>query len=1123
MRMSVMMRRALALIAGLVLAAPGLAQAQAQARAQAQAQAQAPAPKPALAEPALSPDGREIAFASGGDIWTVPAAGGVAHLLVTDPATESRPIWSPDGAELAFLSTRNGAPNIYILTLATGAVRRLTWSDAAEQLDAWSRDGKWIYFSSSANDIARQADVFRVAATGGTPLEVSRERFLSEFNSAPSPDGRTIALMAKGNSGIQWWRNGHAHIDEAELWLKPVANGAPYRRLLGPGAKHLWPMWSPDGATIYYMSDQSGSENLWRLPAAGGAPTEVTHFTAGRLVYPAIAKDGGSIVFERDFTIWKLDVKSGAAAPVPVTLRGAPASGGDRHLSETSFQAMALSPDGKKVAVVAHGQVFAVGAKDGGPAQRVSESPAGGQLAWAPDSRRLVYVSQQGLTDRLTLYDFADRHERALTSGAVHDAGPVFSPDGKMVAYIRNRRELRLITLGEGGTPAKDVLLSSGALGVFQSAAPAWSPDNRWLAFGSTDSKSFRNVWVVPAAGGAARPVSFLANGDGVSQIVWSKDGKYLVFDSAQRSEDVQLVRVDLLPHVPRYREDEFRDLFKPAESPDHKTAPPSRAPGAPETPAPAPTPTPAGLDAKAPDKVADAADKLAETTPGPKPKVEPVRIVFDGIRERATILPLGLSAEAPVISPDGKTLVFRSELGRQTALYSYDLDELVREPPVPRQLAASRRGKRFVAFAPDSKKIYYLEGGFVTATPLDGPRQEFVPVTAELDVVFDSEKVVAFDQAWSLLNRLFFDARFNGKDWAALRERWLPYIEGAHTSDEMRRLTNLMIGELNASHSGINRPSEGFGATPAGRIADLGLRFEREPYEAGKGLVVREVMTLGPAATEGSIKPGDILTAVEGRALSPNVDLDALLLDRAGKRTTLTVRTGAATREAVVRPVSSTVASGLLYRHWIAGQRAYVDRISGGRLGYVHIADMSSEALSQLYLDLDAQNQGKQGVVVDVRNNNGGFVNGYVLDVFTRKNYLTMVPRDFAGQPSRQALGQRALGSPTVLLTNESSLSDAEDFTEGYRALGLGKVVGVPTAGWIIYTSNAALIDGSVVRLPSTRILDAGGKDMEMHPRPVDVTVERPLGESVVGKDAQLEAAVAELLQSLPKSAPKP
>ncbi|HLZ76407.1 S41 family peptidase [Phenylobacterium sp.] len=1089
--------------------------------------AQPPSPqalvgRPAFATPTLSPDGKEIAFASGGDIWTVPAAGGTARLLVTDPATEERPIYSPDGEEMAFTSTRAGAPNIYIVTLATGQVRRLTWSDAPEQLDAWSRDGKWIYFSSNANDVRRQTDVFRVAATGGTPLEVSRERFLAEFNSAPSPDGAAIALIAKGNSGVQWWRNGHAHIDEGELWLKPIAAAGSYKRLLGPDAKHLWPMWSPDGVTLYYMSDASGSENLWKLPAAGGQPTQITHFTAGRVLFPSIARDGAAIVFERDLGIWKLDLKSGQAAQVQIALRGAPASAGDRRLNETSFQQMALSPDGKKVAVVAHGEVFAASAKDGGPAERVTDK--GGiqnDLFWSPDSRRLAYVVQRGLESHIATYDFQTRRERMLTGGPAFDAAPSWSPDGKMIAYVRERKELRVIALNDAGEAQKDSLVFTGLIAGFGGSGPAWSPDNKWLAFGVSDAKSFRNVWVIPlaaggAAGGEARPVSFLANGN-ASTIVWSKDGKYIVFDTAQRSEDVHIVRVDLLPHVPRYREDEFRDLFRQETRPDAPRPPAApTSPGVkpPEAPPPAPRPDdPPGItEAKMGEaKTADA--KTAADKPDAKPKMEPVKIVFEGIRERATYLPLGVSAEAPAISPDGKTLVFRSSLSGQSVLYSYNLDELVREPPTPQQVASSRRTKRFIAFTPDSKALYYLDGGAVTTTPLEAPRPRAIAVNAEMDVAFDQEKLTTFNQAWSLLDRRFFDPKFHGQDWTALRTRFAPYIEGAHTPDEMRRITNLMIGELNASHSGINAANP-----PARRVADLGLRFDREAYEAGKGLVVREVVTLGPAAIEGSIKPGDVLLAVDGRPLGPAVDLDQLMLDRAEKRTVLTVRTGSATRQAVVRPVSSAVASGLLYRQWITSQRAYVDRISGGRLGYVHIADMSSEALDQLYLDLDAQNQGKEGVVIDVRNNNGGFVNGYVLDVFSRRNYLTMTARGETGVPSRQYLGQRALGLPTVLLTNESSLSDAEDFTEGYRALKLGKVVGVPTAGWIIFTSDIPLVDGaSIVRLPFSRIQGAAGDDMELHPRPVDVMVERPLGDTLQGKDTQLEAAVAELLKGLP------
>ena len=255
-------------------------------------------------------------------------------------------------------------------------------------------------------------------------------------------------------------------------------------------------------------------------------------------------------------------------------------------------------------------------------------------------------------------------------------------------------------------------------------------------------------------------------------------------------------------------------------------------------------------------------------------------------------------------------------------------------------------------------------------------------------------------------------------------------------------------------------------------------------------------------------------MLSVDGEAVGPHANLDRMLVGKVGRRTVLRVAGAAGReREVAVRPVNVTTADGLHYREWVNGRRAYVEKISGGRLGYVHIADMSSESLDQLYLDLDAQNQGRRGVVIDVRNNHGGFVNGYALDVFARRNYLTMTPRGQPPVPSRQALGQRALGLPTVLVTNESSLSDAEDFTEGYRSLGLGKVVGKPTAGWIVYTYGRPLIDGSTVRVPYTLVQDGRGQAMEMNPRPVDVAVDRPLGETATGRDAQLEAAVKVLL----------
>ncbi|MGD0443710.1 MAG: S41 family peptidase [Edaphobacter sp.] len=1049
---------------------------------------------PSLSEPAISPDGKEIAFASGGDIWTVPASGGEAHLLVTDPATESRPMYSPDGTKLAFVSTRTGAGNIYVLTLATGELMRLTYADRPDSLDGWSHDGKWIYFTSAVNDIAGQGDIFRVSSGGGTPLEVSHERYLGEFESAPSPDGQTVALVAKGISFAQWWRNGHAHIDETEVWLKPVAESGKYQMLLKADAKHAWPMWSVDGKTLFYMSDASGAENIWMVPVATPASAkELTHFKEGRVLWPSIGDGGKAIVFERNFAIWKMETATGKAERVPIALRGVPASPGVTHVTETSFNTMALSPDGKKIAVIAHGEVFAASAKDGGEAQRLTHTPtAESDPVWSADSMKVVYRSEAGAGEasghNLVMYDFAAGKQTVLTQPGSDDGKAKWSPDGKSVAYLRDDKELHVLTVPtQAGVAVADRTVASGAL---PRSSVAWSPDSQWVAYTADDSRSFRNVHVVQAAGGESHAVSFLANGE-IGDLAWSPDGKYILFDTAQRSEQAQIARIDLLPHVPKYREDEFRELFRP-----------SKTPGTPSTPAV----TPQGEEK--PEAPAAAADAKK------KPEPVPVKIVFEGIHDRLTFLPLGLNVEAPVISPDGKTLLFAARTANQQSLYTYSLDELAKEAPVARQLTSTPGRKSDYVFTPDNKDVLYLENGTVKSITIESRTPKTIAVTAAMQIDFDVEKKVVFEEAWETLNRRFYDAKFNGHDWLKLHDEWAPYIAGVRTSDELRRDINLLIGELNSSHSGINRGGgPGNGPQPV-QVGNLGLRFDREAYEAGKGLVVREVIALGPAAIEGSIKPGDRLVSVNGEVVGAK-NLDSLLEDTVGKRVVLGVETAGKARDAVVRPVSSTAAVGLLYRQWVEDRRALVDRVSGGKIGYVHIADMSDASLQQLYIDLDAQNEAKQGVVVDVRNNNGGYINGYALDVFTRQNYLTMTPRGQPPVPSRQSLGQRALGLPTVLVTNESSLSDAEDFTEGYRSLKLGKVVGEPTAGWIIFTGAQQLIDGSAVRVPGDRIQDMRGQTMEMHPRPVDVEVERPLGETETGTDVQLERAVKELLSS--------
>jgi Tol biopolymer transport system component/C-terminal processing protease CtpA/Prc len=1071
-------------------------------------------PRPMLAEPTISPDRREIAFVSGGDIWTVPATGGEARLLISHAATESRPLYSPDGRRLAFTSTRTGNGDVYVLTFANGDLRRLSASDANDQVDGWSRDGEWVYFSSAHGDVAAMNDVYRVRAVGGTPMPVSADRYVNEFGSAPAPTGEAVALTTRGRASADWWRLGRSHIDETELWLMHEGRAPRWERITERGAKTMWPMWSADGRTMYYVSDRAGdgvnldedtpanqviAANIWMHPI-GGTARRLTSFPNGRVLWPSISADGRAIVFERDFRVWTMDLPAGEAKPVEIALRGAPAAAGTERLTlTTGVQEIALAPDGKKLAFIARGEVFAVASKDGGDATRVSTSPAlESQLVWAPDSRRLVYTSDRDGVSHLFLYDFASRTETRLTSGAESDVSPRFSPDGTQIAFARGGRELRVLEL----STKRERVVATGPMDrpPFVSDRPyAWSPDGRWIAYlTSAGNKQFTNVHIVAAAGGPSRQVSWLANSF-ANTVSWSPDGTYLLFDSGQRTESGELARIDLQPRTPRFREDQFRDLFDIQQPATTRATPPATPPAR-------------------RDSLANVSD-TART--GSAPRRTPVEIAFEGIRNRLTLVPVAVDVGSQVISPDGKSVLMIAGAAGQANLWLYSLDELAREQPVARQLTSTAGGKSSAQWSPDGKEVYYIEQGRIQILSIETRQARPLAVTAEMDVRFEEEKLAVFRQAWTWLNDNFYDSAFHGTDWTAARARYAPHVAGARTRDEMRRVIALMIGELNASHTGINPPA-GSTVTSVGR---LGARFDRADYERSGALRVTEIIPLGPAALAGGLETGMYLLAVDGQRLDARTNLDELLDRKIGRRVALTVARSAGgdgTREIAVRPINTATEKALLYRDWVERNRAYVERASNGRLGYVHMFDMTAASLAQLYVDLDAENHSRDGVVIDIRNNNGGFVNAYALDVFSRRPYLTMTPRGVGAAPARSQLGQRSLEAPTVLVVNQHSLSDAEDFTEGYRALGLGKVIGEPTAGWIIYTSNVPLVDGSVLRIPFIRITAADQTDMELKPRPVDIPVTRPIGEGVAGKDSQLDAAVRELIGALGQPKPR-
>ena len=612
-----------------------------------------------------------------------------------------------------------------------------------------------------------------------------------------------------------------------------------------------------------------------------------------------------------------------------------------------------------------------------------------------------------------------------------------------------------------------------------------WSPDSKWIAYMPVGDRQFSNVHAVNVETGKGGQVSFLPNVNN-NTLSWSPDGSFIIYVSSQRTETAQVARIDLLPRTPQFREDQFKDLF--VEQPQRK--PPAPQPSA------TPTASPTNADTK-------------------KDETKKTEVDFENIRKRLSFFPLGIDVNYEAISPNGKYALFIASAAGQQNIYVYPLEELTREPLVAKQITSTTGFKSTAQFTPDSKEIIYLENGRINFINIDNRQTRALSVTAEMDVDFSKEKMVVFNQAWGLLNEHFYDSNYHGVNWNQIKQIYEPLIAGTQNADVMRRLLNLMVGELNASHLGASAPANP--ATQAAPVGKMGLRFDRVTYEQTGKLKITEVIALSPAATAKEIKAGQFLLAVEGQTISANTNLDEVMSYKNNKKVSLTISDdGTNKKEVVVKPVTTGNEKNLLYRQWVEANRAYVERTSNGRLGYVHIPDMSANSLQQLYIDLDAENMKREGVVIDVRNNNGGFVNVYAIDVFARRGYLLMTPRGLPTANGRTQLGQRSLERPTILITNRHSLSDAEDFTEGYRTLKLGKVVGEPTAGWIIYTWNTSLIDGTGFRLPRMKITTNEGVDMELNPRQVDIPVKRAIGESYQGKDSQLDAAIKELLEQL-------
>lgn len=1021
--------------------------------------------------PSLSPDGDKLCFGYQGNLWVAPSTGGVATRLTANDSNDTNPRWSPDGRWIAFNSDREGGNQVFLIPSSGGPARQLTFyaspplfGTSATAVYDWFPDGKSLLVTTSRE--TRRESIYRMdVETGRLKLLVSDD-MRSTFP-ALSPDGKWIAYTRGGLSDTI--RKGYRGAANYDIWVVPTDLATPPKRLTDSDKNDMWPAWSKDSRTVYYCSERGGISTVWKQARDGGKPVQVVQSPPDAVRFLASSRRAPVLAYEADrriFTVFENAPPKEAKLICRTDERGPKTT--YATYSGNNVSEFAVSPDGKRTALIIRGDIFVCNNDKPGDARRVTDTPAKEvDVQWSPDGKRLVYASNRTGSYRLYLFELATRETKPLTTGDGIDTDPFFSPDGKWIAFLRAPKT-GIFAIKPDGT-GEQLLIQGPKISEFR-----WSPDSKWVAYTREDDIRGFDEWIAPLSpdGGALKagaPIN-VTDHPGINQGPrWTADGAKLLFRSNRyRNRDVETLNHEgkyalYATSLEREKEklDEEDDPLKPSDV----------------------KPTDAKPVEKKPAIV----------------KVDPREIE----RRAKSIVGLEEGVRAFEVSPDGKTVAFVSSVQGQP-----DIWQAAVEGGTVTRLTTSGENPLKLAWSPDSTRIYFLATGAIRWIPKGGGPGGSVGFTARMQIDRAVDYRAVFDEAWQVLNDHYYDRTFHGVDWKAVGEKYRSLLGEVSTRRDLNYLVGQMLGELNSSHTGFGDLSS---IRPVRETANLGIWADQD--FAGPGVRVASVLARSPAyLDESRLKPGDVILKIDGEEASWGASYDRALADKVGRTVTLELAAvGGAPRTVKIKPIGRAAWAGLMYEKWIDERRAIADKASGGRLGYLHVADMGDAARNRFERELYSIGMRKDGMIIDLRDNQGGDTHDSLLRMLVRnRHYFNMAPRTETPFPQPE----RAYTKPIILLINEQSLSDAEVFANGFREYGLGKIVGTPTMGWIIFTYGERLVDGSILRVPAIGCYTLDGRDMENWGVPPDIRVENSPADVAAGKDVQLERAVEELMK---------
>ena len=1048
--------------------------------------------------PAISPDGTTIAFAYKGDIYSVPVTGGEARQITTNAAYDTHPVWSPDGKKIAFQSDREGSLDIFIIDAKGGTPTRLTTNSSTETPIAFA-DNDHVLFSASLMPTAKSIifasntfpQVYKVSTNGGRP-ELFSTLPMEDISIAKNGD-----ILYHDQKGYEDpWRKHHKSPIARDIWLDSKGTFAKQTTFAG---EDRTPVWASDQQSFFYLSELDGTFNIYRRSINGKSDTQLTHHK-GNPVRFLTASANDLLCYGYDGEIYT--VKEGVQPQkvnISITTDNAEHSL-VRQLRSWGATEIDLSPSGKEVAFVMHGDVY-VTSVEYKTTKRITDTPQQERnVSFSPDGRCLVYASERNgvwqiyqskiKNEKEKSFTYCtDIEEEQLTNSNITSQYPAYSPDGKEVAFYEDRATLRILNLKSKAV--RTVL--DGKYNYSYSDGDIWfewSPDSKWLLSSYIGTGGWNNsdIALVKADGKEVHNLTNSGYSDGGGK--WVLGGKAMLFESDRAGyrshgswgaeDDAYLMFFDLDAYDRFRMSKEEVELAEANKDEKEKKA-----------------------DEKEEKKKDEKKKKEEKTGKTEVDKVKPLELDIDNCRDRIVRLTANSSNMGDaILDTKGEKLYYQASFEDDYDLWCHDL----KEGSTKLILKGVGRGG-FVADK-EVKNLFICNGSTIKKVELNTEDSKQINFEADFNYKPAQERQYLFDHIWRQVKDKFYDPKIHGVDWEAYRktyEKFLPYINNNYDFKEM---LSEMLGELNGSHTGARY----YPTSSVMQTAQLGAFFD--PTYQGDGLKIQEVVKRGPFAEKKTeVTAGCIIESIDGAPIKAGEDYFPLLDGKAGKNVRLGIKSAQGKKfDVTVKAISQSKLNDLLYKRWVDRNRAYVDSISGGRIAYVHVKAMNSESFRTVYSELlSDKNRNRQAVIVDERHNGGGWLHDDLCTLLNGKQYQEFVPHG-------KVVGRDPFNKwvkPSCVMICEDDYSNGHGFPWVYKELGIGKLIGTPVAGTMTAVWWETLMDRSLVfGIPQVGCRDMRGTFGENTQLNPDIEVYNTPEDFINGRDVQLERAVKAMLK---------